>query len=127
MTDRACKKNYSIFIGDEVHQVLEVSVYGSHEMPVANSDFATALQGKPTIISVLDNDQGNSMISVASVTKPDHGTAIINADNTITYTSERSFIGNDSFGYTINDVNGNTATADVYVTVLEWVEPAIVR
>ena len=48
---------------------------------------------------------------------PAHGTAMLNADGTFTYTPAADFNGADSFSYTIGDGNGGTATATVSVTV----------
>jgi hypothetical protein len=52
-----------------------------------------------------------------SVSLPSNGTAVINADNTITYTPNSGFIGIDTFDYTISDGNGGTDTATVSIEV----------
>lgn len=53
------------------------------------------------------------------VSAPDgaHGFVTINEDQTITYTPNFDFVGDDSFEYTINDGQDGFATATVFVTV----------
>ena len=53
-----------------------------------------------------------------SLSAPSNGSAVINADNTITYTSSADFAGGViTFAYTINDGNGGSDTATVGVNV----------
>ena len=49
--------------------------------------------------------------------QPDHGSIIQNG-RIFRYTPYREYYGNDSFWYTISDINGNLATAFVYMSVL---------
>ncbi|MHC4330743.1 MAG: Ig-like domain-containing protein, partial [Planctomycetota bacterium] len=56
-------------------------------------------------------------LTVTALTQPANGTASINLDYTVTYTPADSFIGGDTFTYTIDDGNGGTDTATVTVTV----------
>ncbi|MEM6526387.1 MAG: DUF4114 domain-containing protein [Bacteroidota bacterium] len=69
-------------------------------------------------IDVLGNDLVVSNFAPAGLTElPDNGTAIINADDIITYTPNPGFSGTDVFVYRgIND-NGKTDTAVVTVSV----------
>jgi uncharacterized delta-60 repeat protein len=86
--------------------------------PTAADDSASITRESPVTIGVLANDgdfQGYSL-SIQSMTSPGHGTAVINANNTITYTPDTNFIGQDSFQYTAGGAGG-TATATVTITV----------
>src|SRR5262249_36881672 len=57
-------------------------------------------------------------LAVTAVTQGAHGTVAINAGQTsVTYTPAASFIGSDSFTYTVSDGAGGSATATVSVTV----------
>ncbi len=56
-------------------------------------------------------------LSVTSATDPPNGTAVVNGDNTITYTPDAGYNGSDSFDYTVSDGHGGTDTATVNVTV----------
>jgi hypothetical protein len=89
--------------------------------PVAVDDAVTTKMGMDALISVLDNDSDPDLdtLTVQSVTTPDHGDATINVDNTITYTPEASYVGDDGFDYTISDGKGGTDTATVSVTIGE--------
>lgn len=94
--------------------------------PVANNNDTTAKDGIPVVIRVLDNDSpgpSGSPLAPATieiVTQPVHGTVIVNADGTISYTNNTGYTGNDSFTYRVKDENGlwsNVAT--VTITVLK--------
>lgn len=90
--------------------------------PVAVNDAATTVLNAPVIIKVLANDSDpdtGDTISVTSFTSPSHGVAILNPDNTITYTPTTGYSGSDSFTYTISDNHGATATATVTITILQ--------
>ena len=65
----------------------------------------------------------NFLLSVVAVTAPSNGTAIINADDTITYTPNPDFVGVDVFGYGIIDGTGESAMAAVTVTVTALPDP----
>ena len=82
----------------------------------AVDDGATTASGSPVIINVLANDLGIGL-TVTQVGPPANGTAVANADGTITYTSAPNFTGTDTFTYTITDSFGQTDTATVTVTV----------
>jgi len=88
--------------------------------PVANQDVAETSSGTPVTIDVLANDfdADGDPLSVQSLTAPSHGTAVINADQTITYSPNLNFSGSDSFTYTISDSRGGTDTAVVSVSVV---------
>lgn len=90
-----------------------------NENPVANDDSATTDEGEPVTIDVLDNDSdadGDDLDAV-SASDPPQGTAVINIDNTITYTPDGTYSGTDSFTYTIEDGQGGSDSATVTVTI----------
>src|SRR5690606_24938280 len=57
-------------------------------------------------------------LTATLVTGPAHGTLILNADGSFTYTPSLNYSGNDSFTFTAHDgqVTGNTATAALIIT-----------
>lgn len=57
------------------------------------------------------------MIILAVLFQPDHGSLIQNG-RIFRYTPYQDYYGNDSFLYTISDINENLATASVYISVL---------
>jgi hypothetical protein len=85
--------------------------------PVASDDWTDTDAGNPVTISVLANDSdpdGNGHIqfpgSVKVVSQPAHGTVVVNADDTVTYTPDAGYGGaTDSFKYTVTDDNGATS------------------
>ena len=87
--------------------------------PVGRNDETVAEPGKPVVIIVLGNDPAAPSLTVVSVSPPGHGTAVLNADGTITYTPEPGFTGTDTFTYTACDAAGQCITQVVTIKVQE--------
>ncbi|SNY04806.1 Ig-like domain-containing protein [Paractinoplanes atraurantiacus] len=85
--------------------------------PVVPDKVAAAAPGRPIGIPLPATDRNGRPVTVQSVGKPAHGTAVLNADGTVTYTPPPGFTGVDSFTYEVIDANGNIATATITVTV----------
>ena len=105
-----------------------VTVISVNDPPDAVNDTATTREGVAVMITVLGNDtdlEGNAL-SVSSVGTPTNGTAVVNGDNTVTYTPGANFAGTASFTYTISDGQGGADTATVTVTVTEALERVVV-
>ncbi len=91
--------------------------------PIAVDDTFTVNEnsGENTSLFILDNDsdpEGSSLsINVVPVTNVEHGTLVLNASGTISYTPEANYSGTDSFVYQLIDENGNTDNATVTITV----------
>jgi len=99
--------------------------------PVAADDWTDTDGTTPVTIAVLANDadpDGNQHIDptqhtgafVTKLSSPQHGTAVLNADGSFTYTAVAGFTGTDSFQYMVTDDNGgasNPATVFVRVNV----------
>ncbi len=85
----------------------------------AANDTASTTTGVATTINVLANDVDTSgtALTVKSVTQGQHGSVVVNANETVTYTPAAGFSGADSFTYTVADGVGLTAHATVSVTV----------
>ena len=105
-----------------------VVVTGTWLPPVASADAATTAANASVTINVLGNDsdpQAGQTLSVSGLNLTGtNGTAVVNANGTITYTPGAAYAGlaagsasNDSFSYTVSDGHGGTATAAVKVTV----------
>ncbi|ATA75111.1 hypothetical protein CGC52_06575 [Capnocytophaga sp. H2931] len=89
---------------------------------VANDDTAVTKVNTGVLISVLSNDfdpEGDTF-SVTKHTNPSHGTVVLNADGTFTYTPTTDFVGEDEFTYIICDgnVTSTCRTARVHVSVV---------
>ncbi|OYV76060.1 MAG: hypothetical protein B7Z66_10205 [Chromatiales bacterium 21-64-14] len=86
---------------------------------MAANDTTTTGLNTPITINVLANDSGlqDVPITLSLMGSPSHGSATINADQSITYTPATDFAGQDLFTYKVTDANGDMATATVTVTV----------
>lgn len=95
-----------------------INVEAVNDPPLAQDDTIIAGSNVPVIVAVLANDMDieGAVLAVTGVTSPTNGTAIVNADNTITYTAAAGYVGEDTFTYTVSD-GALTATANVIVTV----------
>jgi len=93
--------------------------------PVARDDTATTPYATPVTVNVLanDSDPGGYALTVTGATPPAHGTAHINADNSITYTPNSTYSGNDRFSYSISNGHGGSASANVILTVQPSLPP----
>ena len=56
--------------------------------------------------------------TLAAVSDPTHGTALIESDGAVTYTPGADYTGTDRFTYTVRDAGGLTATASVELSVM---------
>jgi hypothetical protein len=95
---------------------------GGASPPTAVNDAATVTQGATKVIAVLANDAGsNPPLTVVNLTQPAPGTGTValNADQTVTFTSNAAFAGpTTTFTYAARDVlNQTSAAATVTVTI----------
>ncbi len=112
---------------DTVTVAVTVETAGSNSAPVAVDDTATISEDTSAAIDVLANDSDAdsdaALLSVAEVSSPTHGTAVVAADGTsVSYTPDADFAGTDSFTYTAEDIDGavsNSATVTVTVTPVD--------
>ncbi len=86
--------------------------------PTATNDSASTNEDSPVIIAVLTNDldPDGDPLTVTSASAL-HGTVVINANGTITYTPIGNYNGPDTITYTISDGQGGTSSARVAMTV----------
>ncbi len=108
-------------VGQTATGTVTVIVPEAGRPPVANTDLATIAENSAaTTIDVLANDTGTGLTIIAIAQQPSSGIATITNNNTeITYQPNSDFYGVDTFQYTIQDVNGQTATGTVIVDVTE--------
>lgn len=105
--------------GDTAVADITVTVDNVDSTPVALDDSATVAEDGTTETAVLANDQelldGNMIVTLLQ--PPLSGVAVINANNTISYTPDADFFGDDSYTYQVRDADGDTDTALVSVTI----------
>jgi subtilisin family serine protease len=96
-----------------------ITINPVNDPPVAANDSASTTAGMAVTISVLANDTDidSAGLTVGSVSDPPHGTAVANANGTITYTPDAGYTGPDAFGYTASDGAAVSNVATVSITV----------
>ncbi|WP_068704162.1 Ig-like domain-containing protein [Paludibacter jiangxiensis] len=85
--------------------------------PVASAASVTTLENTPVNGSVTATDADGDVLTFSKVSDPAHGSVVVNADGTFTYTPYLDYSGSDSFVVGVTDGNGGSATATVNVTV----------
>lgn len=109
--------------GDTPGGVLGTATLRPSDRPVtlaAGDDQAATDSNKPVAIPVLSNDSqsAHAALRVAAVDVPAHGAVSLDGGTgVVTYTPAPGFSGSDSFGYTVDDGQGHTASGHVSVTV----------
>ncbi|NND60857.1 MAG: tandem-95 repeat protein [Gammaproteobacteria bacterium] len=90
-----------------------------NQEPTPVNDQAETDEDTAVTINVLanDSDPDSDPLVVSNATNGTNGSVVVNGDNTVTYTPEAGFTGNDSFTYTVSDGRGGFANAMVFVTV----------
>lgn len=98
---------------------VNVTIARGNTAPVANADSTATVRGVAVSVNVVGNDidaDGDSL-TVTAVSQGLHGSVVVEADGTVTYTPSAGYVGSDSFTYTASDGYGGTATGTVNVTV----------
>ncbi|MBL3588644.1 MAG: cadherin-like domain-containing protein [gamma proteobacterium endosymbiont of Lamellibrachia anaximandri] len=96
-----------------------INVLGINHQPVANDDLVSATAGQVVPIAVLNNDSGleDGPITLSVLQNTTKGSLSINGDNTFSYLPDAGYSGLDSFTYQVVDIDGESATATVTLSV----------
>ncbi len=91
----------------------------SNSRPIAEPDFANTDIATSVTINILDNDSDpdNDAIEIVDIFASENAEVVINPENTLTYTPNNGFAGEDIIFYAIQDSNGNVDNNIVTVTV----------
>lgn len=110
--------NYTISDGQGGTATATVTVTVADAAPTAADDAANTARNTAVDVNVLANDRDpeGGTLTITTVTQPANGRAEI-VGTQIRYTPNQRFAGTDRFTYTIRDAAGNTATANVTITV----------
>lgn len=84
--------------------------------PIARRDEVRISEGGSAVVAVLSNDDVNGA-TLALVSQPDHGTAALNPDNTISYKHNGSESTHDSFLYSLTGSDGYTVKTGVVIEI----------
>ncbi|WP_259544469.1 Ig-like domain-containing protein [Shewanella baltica] len=99
-----------------------------NSLPVANPDTATLFWNHSIDVDVLanDTDSDGDALTVTQVTS-EFGTAVILANQQLSYTPATDFIGTDVLVYSITDGKGGTASSELTVIVSGNTAPTTVN
>ncbi|KAG8369910.1 hypothetical protein BUALT_Bualt14G0062500 [Buddleja alternifolia] len=95
-----------------------VNVYNSEYFPKAYNDTVSVWEDESIAFNILENDYfagGNA--SILEYSKPGHG-SLLQDGNLFRYTPYKGYYGNDSFSYTLTDINRNVASGIVDLLIL---------
>ena len=101
---------------------VNITVNAVNDAPVAGNDsYSTNEDTTLTVAApgVLGNDTDidGDALTAAVVTGPSHGTLLLNANGSFTYTPAANYNGGDSFTYRANDGTANSNVATVTITL----------
>jgi len=87
--------------------------------PEARKDYARTALNTPVTLDPRANDfdADDAVLTVSAIGQPAHGVAVLNPDQTVTYTPTTGYLGGDSFTVTVLDGHKNEVTESAYVTV----------
>ena len=117
--------NYTAFDGElSASSTASLTLAPVNDAPVAVADTLSATEDTAvtyTAAQLLGNDtdvdNSNAQLSIASVTSGTGGTAVLNANGTVTFTPNANFSGAASFTYTVSDGASTSSPATVTVNV----------
>jgi uncharacterized protein YjdB len=97
---------------------VSLTIDAVNDAPVAGDDTDSTTEDTPVTTDVLANDSDieNDPLSVTIASQPTNGSASVNGDETVTYSPNGDFAGEDSFTYIVSD-GTDTDTATVTITV----------
>jgi len=103
--------------GQNFGPLFKGTVESSSTVPTAYNDVANTSINNDIDINVLYNDDYSNKVGTISFTKPAHGIATLNSDNSINYLPNKDYTGADSFSYRITNEYGISNYATVAVNV----------
>ncbi|MDD4384975.1 MAG: tandem-95 repeat protein [Bacteroidales bacterium] len=109
---------YRVFDFDGDFDEALVTVYVNSKL-IAVNDKAEVMRNESVIVDVLANDKGIESIipELTIMYAPLHGMAAINTDNTVTYTPDLNYFGEDAFEYKVCSQYGYCSEAKVNIDV----------
>ncbi|MBI5757713.1 MAG: tandem-95 repeat protein, partial [Planctomycetales bacterium] len=123
-TSRLGKATITVTVNDGTisnSDTFVLTVTAVNDPPVAVAENYTANEDSPLSVAVAQgvlvndsdsNDTPPNVLSALKINDPSHGTLLLNADGSFTYTPAANYNGPDSFQYQVQD-NGGTANGGV--------------
>jgi len=105
--------------GASAEATATVEVTDVNDPPVVENQSFRVINGSPAPLDVLASasDPDGDELTPAITSSAANGSVRVNAEDEIVYTADDGFTGTDSFGYSVADGRGGTATATAEVTV----------
>ncbi len=105
--------------GGQATATVSVTITSVNSQPVAVNDTLVVAEDAVASFAVLANDSGlgDAPLTVTVSVAPLHGVAVVQSDLRIQYTPARDYNGADSFRYQVTDQDGQSASAQVTVSV----------
>ncbi|SEG42957.1 Ig-like domain-containing protein [Paenibacillus sp. UNC499MF] len=103
--------------GGTATATVTVNVAPVNDPPVTADVALTTAEDTPAAGQVTATDADGDALTYVLAAGPGHGSVLLNADGTFTYTPAADFNGTDSFSVTVSDGSGGTAVSHVTVTV----------
>jgi VCBS repeat-containing protein len=102
---------------------VSITVRSVNDAPVAHPDDFSTDEDTPLTMSAPgliwnDSDVDEDTLTAQKVQDPLHGSVVINANGSFTYTPAANYFGPDSFSYRVND--GALPSEPVVVTLMVW-------
>ena len=102
--------------------IVTINVAPVNDAPVAEDDTGATQEDVPVTFTAAellanDSDVDGDALTITAVGPSTNGTAVLNADGSVTFTPTTDFNGTASFVYTVEDGNGGSDTATVTITV----------
>src|SRR5262249_32387135 len=100
-----------------------ITITGENDTPVAGNDSYTTNEDTALVVSALlgvlanDSDIDSATLTALLVDGPSHGTVVLNADGSFTYTPAANFNGTDRFTYKANDGELESGVATVRLSI----------
>ena len=91
--------------------------FGLKVDPIAQVDAVSVAENETVQFTVIDNDIDDGTFSFLSFTDVSHGVLSHFGNGQFEYAGDLNYFGDDVFTYDIVDLDGNIATASVYLTV----------
>src|SRR5262249_16945851 len=115
--------------GRDVRKVSIASMVRNGNTPYAENDSpGECAADQPVTFNILNNDMPNMGVVPRILGRPLHGTAVVNANGSVTYTPAAAYAGPDSFTYVNTDgnsVDSNVATVSFNVAFVN--HPPVAR
>ncbi|MEP4196742.1 MAG: tandem-95 repeat protein [Aliishimia sp.] len=105
--------------GVSATSLVTINVSSVNDAPVAQDDYVETVRDMPVVLDVLanDTDPDNDVLVIETVGPALHGVAVLNADDTISYTPNLGFLGEDSITYVVSDGLSQSETALVTISI----------